>query len=104
MVKLIALALLVAAPLSAPAVAAPVPTSSVATLEADTRINPADGGAAIELAQAYLRAERPGEAANAYRRALTLNNVMLETPTGDSVWSHQVAKHALSNATMLSSR
>ena len=104
MAKLIALALLVAAPLSAPAVAAPVPAGSVATLEAVTRVNPADGGAAIELAQAYLRADRPGEAATTYRRALALDNVMLETPSGDSVWSHQVARKALSTATVLSSR
>jgi hypothetical protein len=29
---------------------------------------------------------------------------MLETPTGDSVWSHQVARQALPHATALSSR
>ena len=104
MFKKIALALLVAAPLSAPAVAAPAVSDSVTTQEAVARLHPNDCGSAIELAQAYLRADRPGEAANTYRRALTLDNVMLETPTGDSIWSHQVARQALPHATALSSR
>ncbi|MDF0486596.1 hypothetical protein PX554_00510 [Sphingomonas sp. H39-1-10] len=104
MAKMIALALLVAAPLSAPAVAAPAGSGSVSTLEAVTLVNPNDGGTAIELAQAYLRADRPGEAMTAYRRALTLDNVMLETRFGDAVWSHTVARQALKHETALSAR
>jgi hypothetical protein len=104
MKKMIALSLLVVTPLSAaPAVASPADTNIQSSENAAT-ISPRDGGAQIELAQAYLRADRPGEAANAYRRALTLDNVMLETPTGDSIWSHQVAKHALSQSTTLTAR
>jgi len=104
MAKMIALALLVAAPLSAvPAVAAPA-NPSVSTLEAVTLVNPNDGGTAIELAQAYLRADRPGEAMNHYRRALALDNVMLETRFGDAIWSHTVARQALKTVTAVSAR
>nr|WP_231708290.1 tetratricopeptide repeat protein [Sphingomonas populi] len=105
MAKMIALALLVAAPLSAvPAVAAPANIGTISTLEAVASVNPNDGGTAIELAQAYLRADRPGEAMNHYRRALALDNVMLETRFGDAIWSHTVARQALKTVTALSAR
>ncbi len=111
MKRMIALSLLVLAPLSAPAAAAPMDSSATAqnavavkTLEAAARLNPSDGGTCIELAYAYLRAGRPADATIAYHRALKLDNVMLETKTGDAIWSHQVAQYALSGEMQLSAR
>ena len=52
MIRKIALCLLVAAPLSAPAVAAPGdPSQQVRSLEAATRLTPRDGGNFIEISQ-----------------------------------------------------
>jgi len=105
MIGKIALCLLVAAPLSAPAVAAPGdPSQQVRSLEAAIRLTPRDGGNYIELAQAYVRANRPADARAAYRQALALDNAMMETPTGDSIWSHDVAKSALGNEIKITSR
>lgn len=114
--RMIALSLLVLAPLSAPAVAAPLDNQPAAeraaaqdaralqALETAARLSPDDGGARIELAYAYLRAGRVVDAANAYHRALALDNVMLETKTGDAIWSHQVARQALAGEMLLSAR
>jgi hypothetical protein len=102
--------LLVAAPLAVPAAAAQTntataqPAAEVRSLETYTNVAPRDGGAFIELAQAYMRDNRPAEAAVAYRRALTLNDVMLVTPAGDSIWSHKVARLALARVAQFSSR
>lgn len=107
MLKTVILSLLVAAPLAAtPAAAASNDGQNTATVtaradsdvrsaEALTRVLPRDGGAYIELAQAYVRADRPADAAAAYRHALSLDNSMMETRTGDSVWSHNIARAAL---------
>jgi cytochrome c-type biogenesis protein CcmH/NrfG len=59
------------------------------------QIEPTDGGAYIELAQAYLRAGRTGDAVLAYRAALTRDNEMMLTRNGASVWSHRIARDAL---------
>ncbi|GGA42384.1 hypothetical protein [Sphingomonas psychrolutea] len=101
-----AIAILVAAAAVAPAAAAPARNiaADVRALEAVSRISPSDGGVAIELAAAYQRAGRVADANTALRRALTLDNAMLETPTGDSVWSHNVAKRALSQGAALAAR
>ena len=115
MIKTVILSLLVAAPLTAvPAAAASndgqttalvtARDSDVRSAEALTRIAPKDGGAYIELAQAYLRADRTADAAAAYRRALTLDNEMMETKTGDSIWSRNVARAALVRFPQMSSR
>ncbi len=116
MIKTVLLSLLVAAPLAAtPAAAASndgqntaiVTTradSDVRSAEALTRVAPKDGGAYIELAQAYLRADRPVDAAAAYRRALTLDNEMMETKTGDAIWSRNVARAALVRFPQMSAR
>jgi len=115
MIKTVILSLLVASPLAAvPAAAASndgqttalvtARDSDVRSAEALTRIAPKDGGAYIELAQAYLRADRPADAAAAYRRALTLDNEMMETKTGDSIWSRNVARAALVRFPQMSSR
>ena len=115
MIKTVILSLLVAAPLTAvPAAAASndgqttalvtARDSDVRSAEALTRVAPRDGGAYIELAQAYVRADRPADAAAAYRRALTLDNEMMETKTGDSIWSRNVARAALVRFPQMSSR
>jgi len=92
------------ASLSTVAAAAPRTTDAVRSVEASAQVDPRDGGAQIELANAYVRAGRTGDAATAYRRALTLDNVMLETRTGDSIWSHQVARHMLASGPVLAAR
>lgn len=109
--KLIVLGLLVAAPLSAPAVAAPngnqAPADTagaIQSMETYTRAAPNDGGAFIELASSYVRAGRMPDAFAAYRRALALDNVMLEMPNGDAIWSHEVAKRALDHEQLLTAR
>ncbi|WP_353203590.1 hypothetical protein [Sphingomonas sp.] len=102
-----AIAILVAAAAVAPAAAAPARNAAAAdvrALEAVSQISPSDGGVAIELAAAYQRAGRIADANTALRRALTLDNAMLETPTGDSVWSHQIARQALTRDAALASR
>ena len=73
-----------------------------AKLAADIRITenratvaPGDSGSYIELAQAYLRAGRTGDAALAYRAALVRDNEMMLTKNGDAIWSHTVARDAL---------
>lgn len=110
MKTMVMLSLLVAAPLAAiPAAAAPsnTPTAkyaSITTLESYARVAPSDGGAYIELANAYMRANRPVEAAAAYRRALKLDNVMMVLPNGDSIWSHEVARTALTRVQELTVR
>lgn len=98
-----ALALVGALSFSTPALAAPA-RDAVQSLESATRIAPRDGGAVIELAAAYQRAGRVADANTAFRRALTLDNAMLETPTGDAVWSHQVARKALARDVALTLR
>lgn len=87
------------------AVAGPV-DNSVTPFETAARFSPTDGGTQAELASAYFQAGRTADAATAYRRVLQLDNVMLETRTGDAIWSHQVARHMLQKTaqTTLTSR
>jgi len=106
MTRSIALCILAAAAVAAPATAfaqtAAQPT--LASYETRAQIAPRDSGAQIELAQAYLRANRPADAAVAYRRALKADNEMMETRTGDSVWSHQIATAALAKTATVATR
>ena len=104
MIRTFALGVVAVASLSTVAVAAPRSTDAVRSVEASAQVDPRDGGAQIELANAYVRAGRTGEAAAVYRRALTLDNVMLETRTGDAIWSHQVARHMLASGPVLAAR
>ena len=104
MIRTLALGVVAVAGFSTVAVAAPRSTDAVATREAVAQVDARDGGAQIELANAYVRAGRSGDAAVVYRRALALDNVMLETRTGDAIWSHQVARHMLASAPALASR
>ncbi len=91
--------------LTSPAFAGPVDNSGdqVTSLMQVVRVAPRDGGAYAELANAYMRAGQMQEALVAYRRVLALDNVMLETPTGDSIWSHEVALRALATTATLTS-
>ena len=104
MIRTLALGLVAVASFSTVAVAAPRSADAMRSVEASAEVDPRDGGAQIELANAYARAGRSGEAATVYRRALTLDNVMLETRTGDAIWSHQVARHMLASGPVLASR
>ena len=115
MIKTVILSLLVASPLAAvPAAAASndgqntalitARDSDVRSAEAFTRVAPRDGGAYIELAQAYLRADRTADAAAAYRHAQVLDNEMMETKTGDAIWSRNVARAALVRFPQMSAR
>lgn len=106
MSRKIALGLLFATVIAAPAIAAPArdPAAALRSMEQVSRLAPDDGGVAIELAAAYQRAGRTADANTAFRRVLTLDNAMLETPTGDAVWSHQIAKQALARTVVLSAR
>ena len=106
MARKFALALSVVAALTASAAVASRqdPAVAVRSLEAAAQLAPHDGGTAIELAAAYQRAGRMADANTTFRRALTLDNAMLETPTGDSVWSYQVARRALSRDVALTAR
>ena len=116
MLKKIALGLLVAAPLSAPAAANPVAGQSAAMtaqadnavmlkgLETAARMSPSDGGAAIELANAYMRAGRTVDAMAHYRRALQLDDVMMQTRLGDDIWAHEIARKALAADVRMTAR
>lgn len=92
--------------LTPPAIAGPVDNSAdqVASLMQAVRVTPRDGGAYTELANAYVRAGQTQEAQATYRRVLSLDNVMLETATGDAVWSHEIARKALAQSVTLPSR
>lgn len=101
----IASGVLAAALLATPALAANHDrAAAVQSLETEVRFSPDDSGAVIELAAAYQRAGRSADANTALRRVLTLDNRMLETPTGDAVWSHDVARRALTRDSALASR
>ncbi|MES2096341.1 MAG: hypothetical protein V4459_06250 [Pseudomonadota bacterium] len=110
MIRYAFLGLIAASALAGSAVAAPsgpaMARNAVAlrSLETFTRVAPDDGGAFIELAQAYMRDNRTSEAATAYRRALSLDNIMMVLPNGDSIWSHDVARRALARVVQFSAR
>ena len=78
--------------------------ADVRVSETATRLAPADGGAYIELAQVYRRAGRISDAVMAYRAALARDNVMMVTPNGGSIWSHEVARAALAHVPQLAAR
>ena len=82
-----------------------------AKLAADIRIQESrnqaalsDSGDYVELAQAYLRAGRVGDAVFAYRAALKQDKAMILTKTGDAVWSHEIARNALAVTPQLAAR
>ena len=104
MIRTLALGVVAMTCFSGIALAAPQPANALRSVETVAQLSPRDGGAQIELANAYIRAGRSGDAAVAYRRALSLDNVMLETRTGDAIWSHQVARHMLGDAPQLAAR
>ena len=97
MIKSVVLAGIAVMIAASPAFAGPVDNSvdQVASLVKVVAVAPRDGGAYAELANAYMRTGRTQEAMAAYRRVLALDNVMLETSTGNAIWSHEVARRAL---------
>jgi cytochrome c-type biogenesis protein CcmH/NrfG len=105
MVKSVVLAAIAVTILASPASATPVDNSvdQVAALVKIVAVAPRDGGAYTELANAYMRSGRTQEAMAAYRRVLALDNVMLETPTGNAIWSHEVAHRALASTATFTS-
>jgi predicted TPR repeat methyltransferase len=105
MIKVASFWVFVAASISTPVLAGPVDNFSAQaiSMEQTVRISPRDGGAYAELANAYVRAGRMSDAIVAYRQVLALDNVMLETPRGDAIWSHEVAHKALANTATLTS-
>jgi Flp pilus assembly protein TadD len=102
MKKLVALSLLAGAAMLVPAAASAQTSPAVASFEQRASLAPRDGGAQIELAQAYLRDGRASDADQAYRRALALDNAMMETRSGDAIFSHQVARKALARTSVAS--
>jgi cytochrome c-type biogenesis protein CcmH/NrfG len=106
MTRSIALCILAAAAVAAPATAfaQTAPQPALASYETRAQLAPRDGGTQIELAQAYLREHRTADANRAYQRALKLDNEMMETPTGDAIWSHQVATAALAKTSTVATR
>lgn len=102
--RMVVLATVAAMALSGSAAVARDGNASLIGLQNAVAMAPSDAGATIELANAYWRAGRHAEAREAYRRALTLNNEMLETRGGDAVWSRQVARTMLGLEVMQASR
>lgn len=105
MKKALVLTVICSFAVAAPVAAQPV-DNFIYSLETAAKVSPSDGGASAELASAYYRAGRTSDAAAAYRRVLQLDNVMLETRSGDAIWSHKVARTMLerTSLTALSSR
>jgi hypothetical protein len=105
MAKVAIFSIFTAAMVATPASAGPVDNSSsqAISLAEYVRVSPRDGGAYAELAAAYVRDGRMSDAIAAYRHVLALDNVMLETPRGDAIWSHEVARKALANTATLTS-
>ncbi len=104
MIKIVTMGLVALSTLSGAAIAHPATEDPVRATQAVAQLSPRDGGAQIELANALVRAGRADEAVKYYRRAMALDNVMLETRGGDAIWSHQVATHMLGNAPQLAAR
>jgi cytochrome c-type biogenesis protein CcmH/NrfG len=105
MAKLAVYGVVFALSVASPAFAKPVDNyaDQIASLTQLVSVSPRDGGVYAELAGAYVRAGRLTDAMTAYRRVLALDNVMLETRTGDAVWSHEVARKALATTEALTS-
>lgn len=105
MVKSVVLAGFAMAMAATQANAGPVDNSvdQVTTLAKFVAVSPRDGGAYAELANAYMRAGQTQNAMVAYRRVLALDNVMLETSTGNAIWSHEVARRALATTATFTS-
>jgi Flp pilus assembly protein TadD len=116
MMKIAALALLVAAPLANSAAADPVDnysattikmaqyTRAIARLEARVKQSPSDESALINLAVAYRHTNRSAEADALYRRVLTLEDVELDAVDGRAVMSRDVARRALMRPAQVTSR
>ncbi|MBY0521311.1 MAG: tetratricopeptide repeat protein [Sphingomonas sp.] len=105
--KLGIFALLVATPLSVPAVAHPTTPAAAsdvralnytisyfqAALKRDNR----DQEAWLNLGMAYRKLDRTADATTALRHVLALDNIVLQDRNGDDVWSHTLASQALAD-------
>ena len=108
MFKSIAACLLVAAPLSGAAVADPVDNSAyvrtVAHFETAVRTGPNDSAAWLNLGMAYRALGQTSAANAAFTRVLALDNVTLQDRFGSDVWSHTLARQAMSTDTQVTLR
>lgn len=116
MTKYLVIALLAATPLSAMATADPVDnyavnditkaryTLAINQLERDYTRRPTDESILLNLALAYRHAGRATEAAALYRKVLSMQDYELDTTSGKPVWAHDVARRALGERVILTSR
>lgn len=114
--KKLAISLLVVTLLPVSAVANPVDNYAVnainaakydaatAQLETHVRADPADETAWLNLALAYRHTGRTVKAIAAYRRVMTLENALLDTASGNAIWSHDVARRFLASDQQITSR
>ena len=77
--------------------------SAMPTLERNQRVDSSDECTLINLAVAYNRQGRAGDAQALYGRVLQLENVQVDLANGGSMWSHDIARAGL-HTTQLSSR
>lgn len=86
------------------ALSQPVDNSSVEALQRVASRSPSDAAAQYELAVGYFKAGQTADARTAFRHVLSMDNVTLTTPKGEDVWSHQLARRALSSDVLVAAR
>ena len=116
MTKYLVIALLAATPLSTLAAADPVDNYAVndigkaryglaiSQLERDYARRPSDESILLNLALAYRHAGRSAEAATLYRKVLSMQDYELDTVSGKPMWAHDIARRALGERVILTSR
>ena len=108
MLKTLATLLLVAAPLSGAAVANPVDNSAYARtivhFETIVQTAPGDSAAWLNLGMAYRALGRTSAANAAFGHVLALDNATLQDRFGSDVWSHTLARQAMSNDAQITLR
>ncbi len=116
MTKYLVIALLAATPLSAVAAVDPVDNYAanditkaryalaITQLERDYARRPGDESILLNLALAYRQSGRSVEAAALYRKVLSMQDYELDTTSGKPVWAHDVARRALGERVVLTSR
>ncbi len=108
--------LLVAAPLSVPAVATPVDNyattalaearydAAILRLEAIVTEDRSDPSALLNLALAYAHVGRHSEARALYARVLRHDDAILDTTSGQPIDAHRVARAAMARPVTLTAR
>lgn len=66
--------------------------------------NGGDVSALLNLASIMMATDRAARASSIYERVLDAENVLLETPDGDAVWSHQAAAQSLGGRVRVGAR